>query len=146
MCLVPVRKQFYYHKIILKIIFIVKHTHYLLVLGGKSVHLHYFSVTIVTWWSNAEADWKGVMYINILQQAFEDGKRIMGNIERNKLFSLWMDLPSKRCGWISIVDLTGLCASSLRSFHIHFFTLQHCKPSVNWSAFLCKFMENSSYL
>ena len=48
------------------------------------------------------------MYINILQQAFEDGKRIMGNIERNKLISLWMDFPSKRCGWISIVDLTAL--------------------------------------
>ena len=46
------------------------------------------------------------MYINILQQAFEYGKRIMGNIERNKLISLWMDFPSKRCGWISIVDLT----------------------------------------
>ena len=46
------------------------------------------------------------MYINILQHLFEDGKRIMGNIERNKLISLWMDFPSKRCGWISIVDLT----------------------------------------
>ena len=46
------------------------------------------------------------MYINIQQQAFEDRKRIMGNIERNKLISLWMDFPSKRCGWISIVDLT----------------------------------------
>ena len=47
------------------------------------------------------------MYINILQQAFEDGKRIMVNIERNKLISFWMDFPSKRCGWISIVDLTA---------------------------------------
>ena len=46
------------------------------------------------------------MYINILQQAFEDGKRILGNIERNKPISLWMAFPSKRCGWISIVDLT----------------------------------------
>ena len=32
----------------------------------------------------------------------------MGNRERNKLISLWMDFPSKRCGWISIVDLTGM--------------------------------------
>ena len=48
------------------------------------------------------------MYINILQQAFEDGKRIKDNIERNKLISLWMDFPSKRCGWISIVDLTDI--------------------------------------
>ena len=47
------------------------------------------------------------MYINILQHVFEDGKRIMSNIERNKLISLWVDFPSKRCGWISIVDLTG---------------------------------------
>ena len=47
------------------------------------------------------------MYVNILQQAFEYGKRIMGNIERNKLISLWMDFPSKHCGWISIVDLTA---------------------------------------
>ena len=46
------------------------------------------------------------MNINILQQTFEDRTRIMGNIERNKLISLWMDFPSKRCGWISIVDLT----------------------------------------
>ena len=46
------------------------------------------------------------MNINILQQTFEDKTRIMGNIERNKLISLWMDFPSKRCGWISIVDLT----------------------------------------
>ena len=42
------------------------------------------------------------MYINIIQQAFEDGKRIKHNIEN----SLWMGFPSKRCGWISIVDLT----------------------------------------
>ena len=51
------------------------------------------------------------MYINILQQAFEDGKRIMCNIERNKLISLWMDFPSKHCGWISIVDLTVVSTS-----------------------------------
>ena len=47
------------------------------------------------------------MNINILQQKFEDRTRITGNIEKNKLISLWIDFPSKRCGWISIVDLTG---------------------------------------
>ena len=55
------------------------------------------------------------MYINILQQAFEDGKRIMGNIEKNKLISLWMDFPSKRCGWISIVDLTDVIQHFIES-------------------------------
>ena len=34
------------------------------------------------------------------------GKRIIDNIEGNKFISLWMDFPSKHCGWISIVDLT----------------------------------------
>ena len=53
------------------------------------------------------------MNINILQQAFEDRTRIMGNIERNKLISLWMDFPSKRCGWISIVDLTDYIRSAV---------------------------------
>ena len=33
--------------------------------------LKLYFLAIITWWSNAEADWERVIYINILQHAFE---------------------------------------------------------------------------